>query len=157
MIISLAVLIQGVNSTALAKVSSISGASLVTIDGQEYQSVAVKCRSGRVRSTLLNNKITKQWCDSTVASACYSDKIRAAQYVCSSSYSRAVKELSVSSSVESDNEVVVAVEPAPAPVVNNDALNAEKQKIDDAILAIKAKRLVLRQRETDLLEKLGGA
>lgn len=153
MVISLTALIQGMSNTALAKVSSISGASLVTIDGQEYQSVAVKCRSGRVRSTLLNNRNTKQWCDSTVVSACYSDKIRAAQYICSSSYNRAVKQLSVSSSVELDKEV--AVEPELA--VNTDALNAEKQEIDDAILAIKAKRLVLRQRETDLLKKLGGA
>jgi hypothetical protein len=85
-------------------------------------------------------------------SACYSDKIKAAQFVCSKPYRRELKKLIAGKPVESDND---ASENA-GRGINVNELNAEKMKITDAILVIQAKRLVLRRRELALLKEMDG-
>ena len=154
MIVFIAISILGVTSVSAAKVASVSGGSSVNIDGQEYQSVSVKCRNASARPILLKRKGERQWCDSVFTSECSSEKVRAAQFVCSSGYSRKLKQLAVGSPSE---PVVLVEEKKLAVSVNNDVLNAEKLKIENAILAIKARRLVLSHREADLLKKLDGA
>lgn len=149
-VIIISITTQAIFSVALAGVSSVSYSPSIKIDGQQYDSASVKCSTIVSGRTLLKRKGTSEWCDSTVVSACYSDKIKAAQFVCSKSYRRQLKKFDVSNSSEIDkkskDELTISV----------DELNAEKIKIEGALLEIRAKRSALRQRELILVRQIDG-
>ncbi len=122
-------------NSAQARVLSIGASHKVVIDGESFNSVRITCDTKTDRPRLLKNDKERQWCDSVVSQACYSKKMKAAQYVCSAADKRSVKDLNVASTESTES---------------TEQLLAELRSIEDALLEIQERRLELRLKEQTL-------
>lgn len=139
-----------IENSASARVSSISGNKTIVINDQQYDSVSIDCRTKRDRPMLLKQKGTKQWCDSSVEDVCYTEKIKAAKFVCSQVYSRLLKDnINTATASQEENS-----QTDKKPIANVEDLRIGLREIEDALLDIQQKRLMLRRKELALQSQL---
>ncbi len=138
-------------STGQASIRGLTKEQVVTDDeGKSFKQISVTCRNFSGTRTLRRPESGGKWCDTAVPGFCASQKVKAANRVCSKRYKDAL--------VGTTKKPEVATDPISKPVVPTESprrteLSPELTELEKEKIAIEQKRLQIEQRQMELEQR----
>jgi hypothetical protein len=133
--------------TADARVSSMTFEKQIDINGKSYSSITVKCSGRQGRPNLLKQAGKSNWCDSQLIDTCHRNKLKAAEYACSSNRIGTIR------SIANGQENLAAQQASEVKKNSINKLLLEQAQIEEKLIAIKQARQMLNRKEMNVIQQ----